>query len=281
MPVKSFRPLTPSTRYITIASFSEITKSKPEKSLIYTRKKTGGRNSYGRVTSRGIGRGHKQKVRTVDFRRNKLGMEAKVVAIEYDPIRTARLALLEYKDGERRYIIAPVGLAVGSTLKSGPDAAPDIGNALPLKIVPIGHEVHAIELIPGGGAKMVRSAGGAATLMSRDNGHAQLRLPSGEIRLVHEDCLATIGQVGNTEHEKVMLGKAGRARHRGIRPLSRGVAKNPVDHPMGGGAGKTSGGGHPVTPWGVITKGFKTRKKFKQSNSMIVTRRNGRPMKKK
>lgn len=281
MPVKSFRPLTPSTRYITIASFSEITKSKPEKSLIYTRKKTGGRNSYGRVTSRGIGRGHKQKVRTVDFRRNKLGMDAKVVAIEYDPIRTARLALLEYKDGERTYIIAPVGLAVGATLRSGPDAAPDIGNALPLKIVPIGHSVHAIELIPGGGAKMVRSAGGAATLMSRDAGHAQLRLPSGEIRLVHEDCLATIGQVGNTEHEKVMLGKAGRARHRGIRPLSRGVAKNPVDHPMGGGAGKTSGGGHPVTPWGVITKGFKTRKKFKQSNSMIVTRRNGRPMKKK
>ena len=213
MPVKSFRPLTPSTRYITIASFSEITKSKPEKSLIYTRKKTGGRNSYGRVTSRGIGRGHKQKVRTVDFRRNKLGMDAKVVAIEYDPIRTARLALLEYKDGERAYIIAPVGLAVGATLRSGPDAAPDIGNALPLKIVPIGH--------------------------------------------------------------------SGRARHRGIRPLSRGVAKNPVDHPMGGGAGKTSGGGHPVTPWGVITKGFKTRKKFKQSNSMIVTRRNGRPMKKK
>jgi large subunit ribosomal protein L2 len=279
MPVKSFRPLTPSTRYITIASYDEITKTKPEKSLVYTRKKTGGRNSYGRVTSRGRGQGHKQKVRTVDFKRNKFGVEAKVIAIEYDPIRTARLALLEYKDGERAYIIAPVGLEVGATLKSGATAPPDIGNALPLKNVPIGATIHNLEMVPGRGAQIVRSAGGGATLMSRDEGYAQVRLPSGEIRRFNENCLATIGQVGNTEHENVMLGKAGRARHRGIRPLSRGVAKNPVDHPMGGGAGKTSGGGHPVTPWGVITKGYKTRPKFKFSNRFIVVRRDGRPPK--
>ena len=279
MPVKSFRPLTPSTRYITIASYDEITKTKPEKSLVYTRKKTGGRNSYGRVTSRGRGQGHKQKVRTVDFRRNKHGIPAKVVAIEYDPIRTARLALLEYKDGEKRYIIAPVGLQVGATLNSGPTAPPDLGNALPLKNIPIGITIHNLELTPGRGGQMVRSAGGGATLMSRDEGYAQVRLPSGEIRRINETCLATIGQVGNTEHENVILGKAGRARHRGIRPLSRGVAKNPVDHPMGGGAGKTSGGGHPVTPWGVITKGFKTRPKFKFSNRFIVVRRDGRPPK--
>lgn len=279
MPVKSFRPLTPSTRYITIASYAEITKSKPEKSLVYTRKKTGGRNHYGRVTSRGRGQGHKQKVRSVDFKRNRHGIEAKVVAIEYDPIRTARLALLEYKDGEKRYIIAPVGLQVGATLNSGPTAAPDLGNALPLKNIPIGITIHNLEMTPGRGAQMVRSAGGGATLMSRDEGYAQVRLPSGEIRRINENCLATIGQVGNTEHENVMLGKAGRARHRGIRPLSRGVAKNPVDHPMGGGAGKTSGGGHPVTPWGVITKGYKTRPKFKFSNRFIVVRRDGRPPK--
>ena len=279
MPVKSFRPLTPSTRYITIANYDEITKTKPEKSLVYTRKKTGGRNHYGRVTSRGRGQGHKQKVRTVDFRRNKHGIEAKVIAIEYDPIRTARLALLEYKDGEKRYIIAPVGLKVGATLNSGPTAPPDLGNTLPLKNIPIGITIHNLELTPGRGGQMVRSAGGGATLMSRDEGYAQVRLPSGEIRRIHEDCLATIGQVGNTEHENVMLGKAGRARHRGIRPLSRGVAKNPVDHPMGGGAGKTSGGGHPVTPWGVITKGYKTRPKFKFSNRFIVVRRDGRPPK--
>lgn len=280
MPVKVFRPLTPSTRYITIASFDEITKTKPEKSLVYTRKRTGGRNSYGRVTSRGIGRGHKQKIRNVDFKRNRHGVEAKVIAIEYDPNRSARLALLEYPDKTKAYIIAPVGLVVGAKLNSGATAAPDIGNALPLKNVPIGHSIHNLELIPGKGAQLVRSAGNSATLMSRDIGYAQVRLPSGEIRRFNENCLATIGQVGNPEHENVVLGKAGRSRHRGIRPLSRGVAKNPVDHPMGGGAGKTSGGGHPVTPWGVITKGFKTRKKFKESNRFIVARRDGRPMKK-
>jgi large subunit ribosomal protein L2 len=279
MPVKIFRPLTPSTRYITIASYDDITKSKPEKSLIFTRKKTGGRNCYGRVTSRGIGRGNKQKIRNVDFKRNKHGIEATVAAIEYDPRRTARLALLQYKDGEKRYIIAPVGLQVGTKLMSGASAAPEVGNNLPLKAIPVGLPIHNIELIAGRGGQMVRTAGTAATLMSRDEGYAQVRLPSGEIRKVNENCHATIGQVGNPEHENVVLGKAGRNRHRGIRPLSRAVAKNPVDHPMGGGAGKTSGGGHPVTPWGVITKGKKTRLRKKLSNRFIIVRRDGRPMK--
>jgi large subunit ribosomal protein L2 len=281
MPVKIFRPLTPSTRYITIASYDEITKSKPEKSLVFTRKKTGGRNCYGRITSRGIGRGNKQKIRNVDFRRSKHGMEATVTAIEYDPRRTARLALLQYKDGEKRYIIAPVGLQVGAKLMSGANAAPELGNNLPLKAIPVGLPIHNIEMIAGRGGQMVRTAGTAATLMSRDEGYAQVRLPSGEIRRVNENCHATIGQVGNPEHENVVLGKAGRNRHRGIRPLSRAVAKNPVDHPMGGGAGKTSGGGHPVTPWGVITKGKKTRLRKKLSNRFIVVRRDGRPMKHK
>lgn len=279
MPQKVYRPLTPSTRYITIASYDDITKRRPEKSLVFTRKKTGGRNSYGRITSRGIGRGNKQKIRNVDFRRDKHGVEATVSAIEYDPRRTARLALLEYKDAEKRYIIAPVGLQVGAKLMSGPDALPDVGNNLPLRSIPVGVPIHNIEIVPGKGGQMVRSAGGAATLMSRDGDYAQLRLPSGEIRKVHVDCYATIGQVGNTDHENVILGKAGRSRHRGIRPLSRAVAKNPVDHPMGGGAGKTSGGGHPVTPWGVITKGKKTRNRRKISNRFILVRRDGRPMK--
>ncbi|HXC97913.1 MAG TPA: 50S ribosomal protein L2 [Verrucomicrobiae bacterium] len=281
MAVKFFRPLTPSTRYITIASYADITKTKPEKSLIYTRKKTGGRNCYGRVTSRGIGRGNKQKIRNVDFKRTKHGIEATVTAIEYDPRRTARLALLQYKDGVKTYIIAPVGLGVGAKLMSGPTAPPEVGNSLPLRIIPVGLPIHNIELTPGRGAQMVRTAGGAATLMSRDEGYAQVRLPSGEIRKINENCSATIGQVGNTEHENIVLGKAGRSRHRGIRPLSRAVAKNPVDHPMGGGAGKTSGGGHPVTPWGVPTKGKKTRNRRKLSNRFILVRRDGRPMKHK
>jgi large subunit ribosomal protein L2 len=279
MAVKTFRPLTPSTRYITVASFEEITKSRPQRRLVVTRKKTGGRNCYGRVTSRGRGGGHKQKIRIVDFKRQRMGVEAKVVAIEYDPLRSARLALLEYKDGEKRYILAPNGLQVGARLMSGATAPPELGNCLPLKVVPVGLPIHNIELNLGRGGKLVRSAGTAATLMSRDEGYAVIRLPSGEIRKINENCFATIGQVGNTDHENVVLGKAGRSRHRGRHPLSRGVAKNPVDHPMGGGAGKTSGGGHPVTPWGVITKGYKTRKKKKYSNRFIVVRRNGRPMK--
>jgi large subunit ribosomal protein L2 len=281
MPVKTFRPLTPSTRYITIADYSDITKAKPEKRLVMTRNRTGGRNCYGRITSRGIGGGTKQKIRLVDFKRNKYGIEATVAAIEYDPRRTARLALLQYQDGEKRYIIAPVGLQVGAKLMSGPSALPEVGNSLPLKSVPIGVPIHNIELAPGKGGQLVRTAGAAAALMSRDGGYALIRLPSGEIRKVKEDCYATIGQVGNVEHENVTLGKAGRARHRGIRPLSRGVAKNPVDHPMGGGAGKTSGGGHPVSPWGLLAKGYRTRHKHKISNRFILVRRDGRPMKNK
>ena len=284
MPVKTFRPLTPSTRYITIAPYADVTKTEPEKSLVVTRKKTGGRNCYGRVTARGIGGGHKQKIRLVDFKRDKHGVEATVSAIEYDPIRTARLALLEYKDGEKRYVIAPKGIRVGARLMSGPDVPAQLGNSLPLKSVPIGLSIHNIELTPGRGGQIVRSAGGTATLMSRDGGYAQVRLPSGEIRRIHESCYATIGQVGNLEHEKVVLGKAGRSRHRGIRPINRGVSRNPVDHPNGGGAGKSKSGGgwqQLTSPWGLLAKGYRTRNKRKRSNRFIVARRDGRPMKQK
>ncbi len=282
MPVKTFRPLTPSTRYLTYADFSEITKSKPEKALVQIRKRTGGRNAYGRVTARGIGGGAKQKIRLVDFKRGKHGVEATVAAIEYDPRRTARLALLEYKDGEKSYIIAPTGLRVGAKLMSGPKAPPEIGNCLPLREVPVGLPIHNIELTPGRGAQMVRTAGGAASLMSRDEGYAQIRLPSGEIRKVNENCYATIGQVGNTEHENVILGKAGRSRHLGIRPVNRGVARNPVDHPNGGGAGKSKSGGgwqQLTSPWGLLAKGYRTRIKTKYSNKFIIIRRDGKPMK--
>jgi large subunit ribosomal protein L2 len=282
MPVKTFRPLTPSTRYVSYSDYSDITKSKPEKSLVEIRKRTGGRNAYGRVTARGIGGGHKQKIRLVDFKRTRHGMEATVKAIEYDPRRTARLALLEYQDGEKAYIIAPSGLQVGVKVMSGPTAAPDVGNSLPLRSVPVGLPIHAIELTPGAGAQMVRSAGGSATLMSRDEGYAQIRLPSGEIRRVNENCYATIGQVGNTEHENVVLGKAGRSRHRGIRPVNRGVARNPVDHPNGGGAGKSKSGGgwqQLTSPWGLLAKGYRTRNRKKFSNRFILVRRDGRPMK--
>jgi large subunit ribosomal protein L2 len=282
MPVKTFRPLTPSTRYITIASYDEITKTTPEKRLVVTRKKSGGRNCYGRMTARGIGGGHKQKIRLVDFKRNKFGVEATVSAIEYDPGRSARLALLQYNDGEKRYIVAPVGLQVGAKLMSGDSAPPDIGNSLPLKSIPVGLPIHNIEITPGRGGQMVRSAGSAATLMSRDQGYAQIRLPSGEIRRVNESCFATIGQVGNIEHENVILGKAGRSRHRGIRPINRGVSRNPVDHPNGGGAGKSKSGGgwqQLTSPWGKIAKGGRTRHRKKYSNRFILVRRNGRPMK--
>lgn len=284
MPVRTFRPLTPSTRYITVQDYSEVSKKRPERDLVYIRKKTGGRNHHGRVTARGIGGGHKQKVRTVDFRRDRHGVEAKVIALEYDPCRSARLALLEYADGERRYILAPNGLQVGARLMSGPKAAAELGNALPLSAVPVGLEVHNIEMVPGRGGQMVRTAGGAATLMSRDEGYALVRLPSGEIRRINETCYATIGQVGNLEWENVVLGKAGRSRHRGIRPVNRGVARNPVDHPNGGGAGKSKSGGgwqQPTSPWGLLAKGYRTRHKKKQSNRFIVVRRDGRPMKNK
>jgi large subunit ribosomal protein L2 len=282
MPVKTFRPLTPSTRYITIADYSELTKKKPEKSLIEIRKKSGGRNHYGRATARGIGGGHKQKLRIVDFKRQKHGVEATVTAIEYDPIRTARLALLEYKDGEKAYILAPAGLQVGAKVMSGAVAAPDLGNALPMSKIPVGIAIHNIELHAGKGGQIVRSAGSSATLMSRDGGYAQIRLPSGEIRKMQEDCYATIGQVGNPEHENVVLGKAGRSRHRGIRPISRGVARNPVDHPNGGGQGKSKSGGgwqQLTSPWGLQAKGFRTRLKHKYSNRYIIVRRDGKPLK--
>jgi large subunit ribosomal protein L2 len=284
MPVKTFRPLTPSLRYVTVADFSDVTKTKPEKSLVITRKKTGGRNAYGRVTARGIGGGHKQKLRLVDFKRKAHGVEATVKAIEYDPCRSARLALLEYPQGVKAYILAPKGLKVGAKLMSGPNAAPEIGNCLPLKSIPIGLPIHNIELAPGRGAQMVRTAGSSATLMSRDQDYATLRLPSGEIRRVHETCYATIGEVGNAEHENVMLGKAGRSRHRGIRPVNRGVARNPVDHPNGGGAGKSKGGGgwqQLCSPWGLLAKGYRTRSKHKTSSRFILVRRDGRPMKAK
>ena len=282
MPVKTFRPLTPSSRYVAIASFDEITRSQPQKALVMIRKKTGGRNCYGRVTARGIGRGHKQKIRMVDFKRSKHGVEATVASIEYDPIRSARLALLDYKDGEKRYIIAPDTLRVGAHIVSGPNAAPEVGNSLPLRNIPVGMPIHNLEMIPGQGGQLVRAAGGAASVMSRDEGYAQVRLPSGEIRRIHESCYATIGQVGNLEHENVVLGKAGRSRHRGIRPINRGVSRNPVDHPNGGGAGKSKGGGgwqQLTSPWGLLAKGYKTRHKRKHSNRFIVVRRDGRPMK--
>lgn len=282
MPVKTFRPLTPSTRYIAYADYSDITKTTPEKSLVQTRKRTGGRNAYGRVTARGIGGGNKQKLRLVDFKRQKHGVEATVAAIEYDPRRTARLALLQYADGEKAYIVAPSGLQVGAKLMSGPTAPPEIGNSLPLRSVPVGLPIHNIELTPGRGAQMVRTAGGAATLMSRDEGYAQIRLPSGEIRKINENCYATIGQVGNAEHENVILGKAGRSRHIGIRPINRGVSRNPVDHPNGGGAGKSKSGGgwqQLTSPWGLLAKGYRTRHKKKYSNRFILVRRDGRPMK--
>ncbi len=284
MPIKTYRPLTPSTRYITRSDYSDVTKRRPEKKLVVTRKKTGGRNCYGRITARGIGGGHKQKIRLVDFKRDRHGVPAKVTAIEYDPCRSARLALVEYPDGEKRYILAPLGLEVGATVTSGPDASAEVGNALPLKCIPVGLQIHNIEMIPGRGGQMVRSAGGAATLMSRDQGYALIRLPSGEIRKVHENCYATIGQVGNLDWENIVLGKAGRSRHLGIRPITRGVARNPVDHPNGGGAGKSKSGGgwqHPTSPWGLLAKGYKTRDKKKQSNRFIVVRRDGRPMKQK
>ena len=279
MPVKTYRPLTPSRRFLTVSSFAEITKSKPEKSLVVIRKKTGGRNAHGRVTARGIGGGHKQKIRLVDFKRRKTGMDATVEAIEYDPCRSARTALLKYADGEKRYIIAPNGLQVGQKVRNGGDAAPEVGNCLPLKNIPIGMPIHGLELTPGRGAQVVRAAGGAATLMSRDGGFAQVRLPSGEIRRINEICQATIGQVGNLEHENILLGKAGRSRWIGVRPITRGMARNPVDHPNGGGQGKSKGGGgwqQLTSPWGVLAKGFKTRKKSKPSDRFIVVRRDGR-----
>jgi len=272
MPVKSYRPTTPTRRFTSVLERNDITKDKPEKSLTIGKRKTGGRNSSGHVTSRFIGGGHKQTIRIVDFKRDKAGVPAKVAAIEYDPNRSARIALLHYADGEKRYIIAPVGLEVGRTVMSGPDADILAGNALPLKNIPPGTIVHNVELKPGKGGQMARSAGAQIQLVSRETEYALLKLPSGETRRVRVECMATVGQVGNVEHENVSLGKAGRKVWMGKRPHNRGVTMNPVDHPHGGGEGRTSGGRHPVTPWGVPTRGFKTRNN-KRTDKFIVARK--------
>jgi large subunit ribosomal protein L2 len=272
MATKSYKPTSPGLRERTTSSFHEITKSKPEKSLTKGKPKTGGRNSIGRVTSRFIGGGHKQKYRDIDFKREKHNIPAKVQAIEYDPNRTARIALLAYADGEKRYILAPDGLVVGQTIMSGPEADILVGNAMPLSAIPLGTMIHNIELKEGKGGQMARSAGTSAQLMAREGEWATLRLPSGEMRKVHIRCYATIGQVGNLEHENISIGKAGRTRWLGKMPHNRGVSMNPVDHPLGGGEGKTSGGRHPVSPWGQPTKGYKTRRN-KRTTKFIVKRR--------
>ncbi len=272
MAVKRFRPTTPTLRYKTVASFAEITKTTPEKSLLEPLRKRGGRNNQGRLTARHRGGGHKRMYRIIDFRRNKHGVPARVAAIEYDPNRSARIALLFYADGEKRYILAPEKLTVGVMVMSGETAEIKPGNALPLKRIPLGQTIHNIELRRGAGGRLVRSAGGSAQLMAREGRYAHIRLPSGEVRLVDAECYATIGQVGNLEHESVVLGKAGRSRWLGRRPKVRGVAMNPVDHPMGGGESKSSGGRHPCSPWGQPAKGGKTRRK-KASDRLIVTKR--------
>lgn len=274
MAIRKLKPRTPGTRWASVPAFEEITKTTPEKSLLEPLRKSGGRNNTGRITSRHRGGGHKRFYRVIDFKRNKFGMDAKVVAIEYDPNRSARIALLQYLDGEKRYIVAPDGVKVGEVLRSGPDAEIKNGNALPLSGIPAGTFVHNIEMRPGKGAQLARSAGMSVQLMAKEGRFAQLRLPSGEVRNVPADCLATIGSVGNADHENLSVGKAGRSRWLGIRPQSRGVVMNPVDHPHGGGEGKSpQGNPHPVSPWGWHTKGKKTRWRKKPSSKYIVKRR--------
>lgn len=272
MAIKTMKPTTPSRRYQTYSTFEEITSTEPEKSLTKPVKKTGGRNNAGRMTSRHRGGGHKRKYRVVDFRREKTDIPAKVKTIEYDPNRSARIALVSYADGEKRYIVAPVDLKVGDPVITSASADIKPGNAMPLRNIPLGSLIHNIELRPGKGAQMVRSAGTYAQLMAKEGAYAQVRLPSGEVRKVHIECKATIGQVGNVTHEGVSIGKAGRTRWLGQKPRVRGVAMNPIDHPMGGGEGKTSGGRHPCTPWGVPTKGYKTRKN-KTTDKYIIKKR--------
>jgi large subunit ribosomal protein L2 len=273
MAIRKLKPVTPTQRFRTVADFAEITKTTPEKSLLEPLTKSGGRNNTGRITSRRRGGGHKRRYRKVDFKRhNKIGVPAKVAAIEYDPNRSARIALLFYVDGEKRYIIWPKGLSVGDTVVCGPEVPFETGNALPLSNIPLGTLVHIVELNIGKGGQMVRSAGAYAQVMAKEGDRVTLRIPSGEVRMVHRNCYATIGEVGNSEHENVVSGKAGRSRWLGKRLKVRGVAMNPVDHPHGGGEGRTSGGRHPCTPWGKPTKGAKTRKK-KPSDTFIVRRR--------
>ena len=271
MAIRKYKPTTPGRRGGSVSDFATITKSKPEKSLLAGKSATAGRNNHGRITSRHRGGGHKRKYRIIDFRRNKDGVPASVAAIEYDPNRSARIALLHYHDGEKRYILAPKNLVVGSIVESGPEADIKVGNALPLANIPVGTTIHAVELRPGGGAKMGRSAGTAIQLLAREGKNAALRLPSGEIRLVDSRCRATVGSVGNEDHELIKLGKAGRKRWKGVRPQTRGVAMNPVDHPLGGGEGRSSGGRHPVDKWGNPER--RTRKRNKASNKQIIRRR--------
>lgn len=273
MALKKLKPITPATRFYTISSFEEITKSTPEKSLVTPIKKSGGRNNTGRITSRRRGGGHKRMYRIVDFKREKTGIEGKVEAIEYDPNRSARIALVKYTDGDITYIIAPDNLKVGSTIITGIDADIIVGNTLPISHIPLGTFIHNVELKPGKGGQLARSAGSSCIIVAKDEKYTQVKLPSGEVRMILNACKATIGVVGNLEHENISLGKAGRSRWLGRRPKVRGVAMNPVDHPMGGGEGKTSGGGHPVSPWGLPAKGYKTRKKKNISNKFIVKRR--------
>jgi large subunit ribosomal protein L2 len=273
MALKKNKPTTPGVRFASLSSFEEVTKSRPERSLVEHLRKNAGRNAIGQITIRHRGGGHKRKYRVIDFKRDKGGIPARVAAIEYDPNRSAYIALLHYADGEKRYILAPLGLGVGTKVMSGPEAEPVPGNALPLEKIPLGLAVHSIELRPGQGGQLVRTAGGSAQLMSREGQYANIRLPSGEVRKVDVRCMATVGQVGNLEYSSISLGKAGRKRWMGIRPTVRGVAMNPVDHPMGGGEGRTSGGGHPVSPWGKLSKGGKTRFRRKSSDRLIVSRR--------
>ncbi|MCL0101152.1 50S ribosomal protein L2 [Peptococcaceae bacterium] len=273
MPIKKFKPTSPGRRFVTVSDFSDITKTEPEKSLVVPLKKNAGRNSSGRITVRHKGGGHKRMYRIIDFKRDKDGVPAKVAAIEYDPNRSARIALLHYLDGEKRYIIAPHGLQVGQMVESGPDADIKVGNALPLANIPVGTIIHNIELYPGHGDQLVRSAGTSAQLMAKEGKYATIRLPSGEMRLVLQTCRATIGQVGNIDHENITIGKAGRSRWLGIRPAVRGSAMNPVDHPHGGGEGKAPIGRHPVTPWGKPALGVRTRRKNKPTDKFIIKRR--------
>jgi large subunit ribosomal protein L2 len=272
MAIKKFKPTTPAQRYKTVTVFSELTKKRPEKSLLEPIKRSGGRNNNGHITMRRMGGGHKRRYRTIDFKRDKIGIPAKVVSIEYDPNRSAFISLLNYRDGEKRYILAPHGIKVGDSVVSGPDADIHNGNALPIEKIPTGLFIHNIELVRGKGGQMARSAGSYAQLMAKEGNFAHLRLPSGEIRMVRKECYATIGQVSNIDHENISLGKAGRSRWIGRRPKVRGVAMNPIDHPLGGGEGRSSGGRHPVTPWGKPTKGYKTRRR-KHSDKYIVHKR--------
>src|SRR6476469_8513632 len=272
MAIKTYRPTTQTLRYRTTLVNDDLTTSKPHKPLLATKTRTGGRRNSGNITSRFRGGGNKRKLRLIDFKRDKQGIPATVASIEYDPNRSARIALLSYADGEKRYILQPDGLKVGQKVVSGPEADILVGNALPLRNVPPGTMVHNVELRPGKGAQMVRSAGGSAQLVAKEGEYALVKLPSGETRKVSQDCMATIGQVGNSDHENITIGKAGRSRWLGIKPTNRGVVMNPVDHPHGGGEGKTSGGRHPVTPWGQPTRGYKTRNN-KRTDAFIVNRR--------